>query len=185
MSERFAPGVLVLVVGPSGAGKDTLISHARAVLGAEFCFPKRIVTRAASAHEDHGSLSPEAFVAAEADGRFALSWRAHGLSYGLPASICGDVEAGHTVVCNVSRGAVAQARQTCEQVRTIYVDATPAIRAARIAARGREVLLESRVGDERALLTADWDVVIDNSHSLASSTGAFVAALEAFARSRR
>ena len=77
-------GRLVLVVGPSGAGKDTLIAAGRAALGEDprFVFPRRVVTRpAVAALEDHESVSPEAFAAARQAGAFALDWEAHGLCY--------------------------------------------------------------------------------------------------------
>ena len=102
-------GALVLVVGPSGAGKDTLISYARARLAGrdDVCFARRIVTRAADATlEDHDTLSPEAFAERAARGDFALHWRAHGLCYALPACVDEALAAGRTVVANVSRGAV-------------------------------------------------------------------------------
>ena len=80
------PGRLVLVVGPSGAGKDTLIAHARAACrqDATVVFPRRAVTRPASAFEDNECLSEADFRQAEANGAFAFWWSAHGHMYGIP-----------------------------------------------------------------------------------------------------
>ncbi len=52
-------GRLVVVVGPSGAGKDTLIARARVRLAGDptIVFPLRLVTRTASAAEDHQIIS--------------------------------------------------------------------------------------------------------------------------------
>ena len=49
MAEAVRPGVLVLVVGPSGAGKDSLLAAAQHVLAGNtgFVFPTRDVTRPA------------------------------------------------------------------------------------------------------------------------------------------
>ena len=80
-------GGFVLVVGPSGAGKDTVIAGARAALEGEprLLFPRRVVTRLASEWEAHDSLDEAGFRRAEAAGAFAQSWRAHGLCYGITA----------------------------------------------------------------------------------------------------
>ncbi len=56
-------GGLILVVGPSGSGKDTLIDGAKELLSDEkFTFIKREITRPATAGgEDHISISKEKF----------------------------------------------------------------------------------------------------------------------------
>jgi ribose 1,5-bisphosphokinase len=89
----LAPGRLVLVVGPSGAGKDTVINGARAALASDprIVFPRRVVTRPSSASEDHDSLSDKAFDCAVSNGAFALHWEAHGHKYGVPRTIDNDI----------------------------------------------------------------------------------------------
>jgi len=135
---RIGPGRLVLVVGPSGAGKDTLIDLARATLrnDASVVFPRRVVTRAA-ADEPHDTMDPDAFARAARAGAFALTWDAHDLRYGIPAEIDGDIRAGRTVVCNVSRTIVDEARERYAEVRVVLVTAPPEVLAARLAARAR------------------------------------------------
>jgi ribose 1,5-bisphosphokinase len=165
VEERFGPGRLVLVVGPSGAGKDTLIRLARDQLGDDgrIVFPRRIVTRESNAWEDHDTVSPELFEAGLRFGLYPLHWEAHGLRYGLPVSIVTDVAAGRTVVANVSRHVIAAARQAFAHVAIAYVTAPPDILAARVAQRGREAVADGRIarvapgpGD------CDADVVIEN-----------------------
>src|SRR5262249_45658998 len=85
-----ARGTLILVVGPSRAGNDTLICGARAALkgDARFVFPRRSITRSQMAGgEENETMAPGAFAAAVAAGAFALAWRAHGLGYGIPIAI--------------------------------------------------------------------------------------------------
>jgi ribose 1,5-bisphosphokinase len=134
----IGPGRLVLVVGPSGAGKDTLIDLARAALrdDASVVFPRRVITRAA-ADEPHDTMDADAFDNAARAGAFALTWDAHDLRYGIPAEIDGHIRAGHTVVCNVSRAIIAEARERYAEVRVVLVTAPPDVLAARLAARAR------------------------------------------------
>jgi ribose 1,5-bisphosphokinase len=163
----IGPGRLVLVAGPSGAGKDTLITHARAACrnDATVVFPRRIVTRPASAFEDNELMQEDAFAQAAAKGAFALWWSAHGHSYGTPIAVDGDIEAGRTVVCNVSRTVVGAARERYAHVIAVLVTAPRELLEMRLAARDRasDKSIEERVGRAE---TADSgfrpDVVINN-----------------------
>jgi ribose 1,5-bisphosphokinase len=136
---RRPRGCLVLVVGPSGAGKDTLLNAARAACAGDrnICFVRRGVTREASTAEDHASLSEAEFAKALADGAFSFWWQAHGLKYGVPASMEADLAAGLTVVCNVSRAIVADLRERYPQCCVVLVTAPEDVRRARLAARER------------------------------------------------
>ncbi|MGY3471219.1 energy-coupling factor transporter ATP-binding protein EcfA2 [Bradyrhizobium sp. LM6.11] len=87
----IGPGRLVLVVGPSGAGKDTLLRLAQAacVDDRDVVFPRRVVTRESSADEDNVAVSADEFRRAREHGDFAVHWEAHGHSYALPLEING------------------------------------------------------------------------------------------------
>ena len=90
-------GALVLVVGPSGAGKDTLIGRARETLANDprFSFPRRIITREATPDlEDHDTIAKAEFDRHKLRGDYALDWEAHGLSYALPCSVDSAIHAG-------------------------------------------------------------------------------------------
>ena len=134
-------GAFVAVVGPSGAGKDTLLAYAKAALADEpqVEFVRRCITRPCDGEtEEHDTLTDAAFAGAQAEGAFALAWQAHGLSYGLPADIDRAIENGHVAVANVSRGALPALRQRYANVAVVEVTADPEILAARLAGRGRE-----------------------------------------------
>jgi ribose 1,5-bisphosphokinase len=173
-------GALVLVVGGSGVGKDTILNGARATLAgdARIVFPRRTITRAPDATEDHDAVTPDDFERLAAAGAFALSWAAHGLRYAIPGAIDAHLSAGRTVVCNVSRTIVAQARATYPRTVVVEITVPPEVRAARIAARGRE-----STADASARLARDVgrdlaaDHVLDNSGSPDVAIGAFVALL--------
>jgi ribose 1,5-bisphosphokinase len=166
-SRLIGPGRLVLVVGPSGSGKDTLIAGARAACRADgtVVFPRRVVTRPPSPAEDNDVLSPPAFAEAAARGDFALFWNAHGHDYGIPATIDRDIQLGRTVVCNVSRTIVAAARRRYLHVVAVLVSAPPDILASRLAARGRSSdggIAERLKRIDIAADTFRPDVIIDN-----------------------
>ncbi|WP_262329324.1 phosphonate metabolism protein/1,5-bisphosphokinase (PRPP-forming) PhnN [Bosea sp. BH3] len=176
-------GALVLVVGPSGAGKDTLMDAARAALASDplFRFARRLVTRPAMAGaEDHDSCDEAAFQAAEAKGELALSWRAHGLSYGIPAAELACITEGGVAIVNISRGAIAAAEPLADRVIVINITAPAAVLARRLAARGREseADIAARLSRE-APLTADRAqiVTIMNDRSVAEAAGDLLSVL--------
>ncbi len=134
-------GCFVAVAGPSGAGKDTLIACAAERLAREpwICFVRRVITRPADpASEDHDSLSEEAFRRAEAAGAFSLTWGAHGLRYGLPASVDEQLAQGVSVVANVSRQCLDRAARRFGPLQVVQVTVRPELLAERLAARRRE-----------------------------------------------
>lgn len=183
--EPLGPGVFIPVIGPSGAGKDSLIAHARQHLDSRpgFLFARRIVTRPSSPDaEDHDTLGSAAFAEAEATGAFALTWRSHGLAYGIPASIDGTIQDGGVVVANVSRGVVAAIRQRYRNTLPVLITVSRDVLAARLATRGRETADEiaSRIrrNDEYGALDADCHVV-DNSGPLEHAAARFIQILEA------
>lgn len=146
-------GLLILVVGPSGAGKDTLIEGARARLGdtGGFVFPRRDITRPADAGgEDHNAVEVADFEARRRAGGYALSWGAHGLFYGIPREVSRDVEQGRRVVVNVSRGVIGEARRAFPAVRVVEVTVPPEVLIGRLTARGRESSTEITRRLERA-----------------------------------
>jgi ribose 1,5-bisphosphokinase len=157
-------GALVLVVGPSGAGKDTLIAIAHDLIGTDerVSFPRRVVTRASSAAEIHDTMTADEFDDAVRHGAFAFWWPAHGLKYGLPSAIDDDLRRGITVVCNVSRAVVGQLRQTYAGCKVVLVDAPRDVRARRLAARGRRADGDQAARLDRAGEAFVPDLVIMN-----------------------
>jgi ribose 1,5-bisphosphokinase len=136
----IGPGALVVVVGPSGAGKDTLIAMACAQCADDprIVFPRRIVTRPPSFAEQHDCVSPSQFDAAIGQRAYAFWWEAHGLKYALSAAIDAELRSGTTVVCNVSRAVVSRLRERYARVIVVMVTAPKDVLLARLAARGRE-----------------------------------------------
>ena len=135
----IGPGRLVLVVGPSGAGKDTLIGLARAACANDgrIVFPRRVVTREPSSFEDNEQVSLEAIRQAQAQGEFAIHWQAHSHCYALRRAIDDQLRAGRAVVANVSRTVVEAMRRTYLDVVVVSITAPSEILSKRLAARAR------------------------------------------------
>jgi phosphonate metabolism protein PhnN/1,5-bisphosphokinase (PRPP-forming) len=180
----MARGTLVLVVGPSGVGKDSIIAGAAQRLGGDprYLFPRRLITRPETAGgEPHIALSPAAFAARRDAGGLLLQWRAHGLDYGLPVSLEAELAAGRCVVANVSRTMVAEARRGFAPVAVVAISAAPETLAARLAGRGREDAAEIERRLQRAVPADPPDVTIDNDGTLGEAVDRFVATLRGLA----
>lgn len=138
-------GRFVAIVGPSGAGKDSLIGAARAHFGEDgpVRFARRCITRPADAGgEDHIAVTSSEFATAQAQGEFCLAWEAHGLSYGIPAGELVNFGRGKTVVANVSRGVIPEVRRLFTARKIVLVTAPPEVLSRRLSARGRETAEE-------------------------------------------
>jgi ribose 1,5-bisphosphokinase len=162
-------GILVLVVGPSGVGKDTLISYCRSRLSDSdsIVFPRRTITRAAGdGPEDNDCVSETEFREKCERGAFAVHWRAHGLHYGVPAAIDTHLAARRTVVVNVSRSVVDAVRQRYRRLIVVSVTARREVVATRLRERRRETIddIDRRLARGTSIEVDGPDVVrLDNS----------------------
>jgi phosphonate metabolism protein PhnN/1,5-bisphosphokinase (PRPP-forming) len=169
--------MLVLVVGPSGAGKDTLLDAARTALEADqrFRFVRRVITRPADAGgEAHDAVTEAAF----ATRSFALAWQAHGLHYGIPDDIAADLAARKVVVANVSRSVIAEAA-TRFPVQVIEITAPPEVLATRLAMRGRESAADVTARLARTVARPEGVPIetVMNDGTVETGTARFLAAL--------
>jgi len=165
----IGPGRLVLVVGPSGAGKDTLLGVARAACADDrtVVFPRRVITREASASEDNDEVSIGTFQEALARGEYAMHWEAHGHCYALSRAMEDEIRSGRTVVANVSRTVIGAARRAYADVVVILITAPPNVLAERIAMRARssDGMAENRLRRTVEDASAVPDVTIVNTGS--------------------
>ncbi|MEY4306027.1 MAG: hypothetical protein RIT52_2202 [Pseudomonadota bacterium] len=131
-------GRLFVVVGPSGAGKDTLLAGAVAA-DQNLHWARRVITRPEVAGgEPFEGVSDAEFSTRLARGDFALHWQAHGLRYGVPRAELAALKDGRDVVVNGSRGALADALAAYPDLVILHITAPIPVLAARLAARGRE-----------------------------------------------
>ena len=176
------PGCLILIVGPSGVGKDSLINGFRSEAPGGFFFPRRSITRPKTDDsEDFIPVAPKAFDPNE----YWVAWEAHGLSYGVPDSVQTALAAGQHVMVNASRNTISLFESLHNRILVLNVTATPEAIAARLAARGRETEDEIRARLARSasgqVTTAEL-VNIDNSSDLATAQQAFNQAVESAIR---
>jgi len=165
----IGPGRLILVVGPSGAGKDTLLGLAKAACAEDrsIVFPRRVITREASVSEDNEEVSLGTFQEALARDEYAMHWEAHGHCYALSRAIDDEIRAGHTVVANVSRTVVAAMRRAYARVLVVSITAPPNVLAERLAmrSRGSDGRIEHRLNRAVDEAAAAPDVTIVNTSS--------------------
>jgi ribose 1,5-bisphosphokinase len=160
---------LYAIVGASGVGKDTLMEAARAH-DPRIHLVRRVITRPAEAGgEDFESVTEAEFARRLAAGDFVLHWRAHGLSYGIPAEVRGMLAAGRPVLFNGSRAALAEAARAFPELKVIHVTARPEVLRQRLLSRGRESAreIEKRLKRARVSLPSGLEVLeLDNSGDL-------------------
>lgn len=174
--------VLVAVVGPSGAGKDSLLAALKARAPGVHVVQRHITRPAEAGGEPHVPQTHESFAACLAAGGYALHWQAHGMCYGIPSEIDALLAKGVTVVFNGSRAMLAEAGAKYPQLLVAEIVVDRPILAARLAARGREDATEIAARLARASLPLPdgiKPVKIDNSGSLEAATHALMAVIAA------
>lgn len=131
-------GRLIGVVGPSGVGKDSVmvaLARAEPRLGVV----RRVITRpAAAGGEDFEGVTEAEFTVRKEAGAFVLHWQAHGLHYGVPATIRGELAAGRDLLVNLSRAVLREAAETFPGFLVLSLTASKEVLAQRLAGRGRE-----------------------------------------------
>ncbi|PNG34944.1 phosphonate metabolism protein/1,5-bisphosphokinase (PRPP-forming) PhnN [Pseudomonas protegens] len=172
------PGRLIYLMGPSGAGKDSLIDAARQPLSALGCeVVRRVITRSAeSVGEEAQEVTVEAFERRVAGGDFALFWRANGLGYGIPVQIDTWLAQGRNVLINGSRGHLPQARERYPDLVPIVLMVDTEVLRRRLLRRGRESLpeIERRLQRNEQFASSAWlddeqVVRLDNSCELTTT----------------
>lgn len=191
MADAFPkPGIMIAVVGPSGAGKDSLLNLARERYRQDdgIGFVRRVITRPADgATEDHLPVTAEEFAEREQGGRFAVAWGAHGLRYGIPVETKSEIAAGRILLANGSRAALGRFRASYAEFAVLEITARPEIIAHRLAGRGRETADE--ISKRLTRDAGDWQasgrhIRIDNSGVLSEAADQLYEAIDSLRRSR-
>lgn len=185
-----SPGTMIVIVGPSGAGKDTLMDYAAMQLSGRpgFHFTRRVITRSGDAGgENHDAVSMQEFNRLESEGAFAVSWQAHGLKYGIPAAVYRRLDAGDVVIANGSRSALPQFGIAFSRLKVVNIVARPEVLARRLEQRGRESRDDILRRLERSALCVDGDfdvITVDNSGAIEDAGKTMMQLLEQSVRNR-
>ena len=160
---------LVYIMGPSGAGKDSVIQYARRKLNAAHpvLFAHRYITRPIGEDiENYIALTPAEFAQRKNHGLFAFDWGAYGLSYGIGTEVRTWQSAGFTVVVDGSRAHFMRQANLLDDVAPVLITASGDALRARLTGRQREnsEAIERRLQRAAAISVAHGSLItIDNS----------------------
>jgi len=175
MSNR---GILFYIIGPSGAGKDSLMRYVRARLdgAGRVIFAHRYITRPVEVEgENHVALTEEEFEQRLKMGCFAMHWESHGLSYGIGIEIDQWLSSGLHVVVNGSRASLGTARRKYPDLRAVLISTAPEVLEQRLVNRGRETpdQLRKRLRRAQALsLSSNEDLIVVSNDGPLEEAGA-------------
>ncbi len=180
MNKKNFPGLLVLVVGNSGSGKDSIMKGVKERFPSKLkniYLTQRIITRPSSKTEDNIAVTPEEFKKMSARDKFALQWHIYGLDYGVPIEIDEQMKKGHPVLVNVSRTIVKKAREIYQNILVVFIEVPFEITLERVKERARESgeRLEERIQRARKNQNfPDADIIVDNSGDLENAINQFL-----------
>lgn len=180
-------GQLVYVMGPSGAGKDSLLAWLEDHLPPHMPvhLARRTITRPPRpGDEQHHSVSAQAFEQLSEAQAFAFDWQANGLRYGVRHDELSPLHLGKWVIVNGSRAYLPQALERFPHLTVVHVTASIEVLRQRLLARGREtpVMVDARVRRALAFKAPAHAIEVRNDGALAE---AGTQLLQAFERLQR
>ena len=174
---------LVFLIGPSGAGKDSLLHGLRAdwQLSEPACFAQRTITRPVVPNdEQHEAVDMARFEEMLNAKGFAMHWQANGLFYGIRMSELMPLYTGHWVFVNGSRAYLPELLKAWPQATVVHIGAAREVLAQRLAQRGRETddAVFTRLSRKVALDLPVQTISIDNSGAISSAVDELSRALK-------
>lgn len=174
------PGFLILVIGNSGSGKDSIVKGAVEKYSRDkpsIHLVQRHITRPSSETENNISITPSEFRKMEKEDQFALTWKIYGLFYGVSIEIDEWLKNGDLVLVNVSRTIVKNARKIYKNVKVVFIQVPLEVSVERLKRRARENQkhLEERIERARKNQTfPNSDFIVDNSGRLDNAINQFL-----------
>jgi len=168
---------LIYVIGPSGAGKDSLLNGLRQDFAAmtqppPFYFAQRTITRNHDqSNEDHEATDASNFDLLVNSNAFALNWFANGLHYGVRHQELAPMSEGVWVIVNGSRAYLEEAKRRFPGLTVLHITAPIDVLRDRLISRGREnrQAIEDRLSRLQSYTPDPQDLCVSNSGNLSDS----------------
>lgn len=165
---------IILIVGASGVGKDTLLRKTKAKIEANFI--QRYITRRPDSNESNYYLDETAFITLEKENYFASSWRAHGNLYGIARD---HILEGINII-SVSRTAVPDFENAYSNVTTIHITLPDEKLYERLYNRKRESEdeIQKRIDRSKQSISSNRLIRFDNSLPIDISCEKFISLIQ-------
>ena len=163
---------LIYVVGPSGAGKDSVLSWLRTQTpeSAPVHWARRTIDRPNMAQpgaEDHESVDTAGFEQLVANKALAMHWHANSHGYGIRhAELYRLKDPAWCVMVNGSRAHLPVAARDYPGLTVLHITAAPDVLRERLVRRGRELphTIEDRLRRSVDLVVPDGSEYIEISN---------------------
>lgn len=172
---------IVLIVGPSGAGKDTLIKESKKYLE-DVNFVDRYITRKPDFNEANFYLDEYAFELLKHNSFFISSWQAHENFYGISKN---SIKNALNII-SISRTKVRDFEKLYENVYTINITVPKDVLEKRLNKRNREDKKErvSRLNRNIQNIESSNLIEFDNSANIEESLAKFLKLIENIAQNK-
>jgi len=167
---------IILIVGASGVGKDSLIKEAKKDLKKEFNFVKRYITRKPDKNEKNYFLENCAFKLLKDNDYFISSWEAHENFYGISKNSIKN----RLNIISISRSKISDFEKNFEKVYVINITLNKEELKNRLIKRGRESLeeIQKRLDRSYDKIEAKNLINFENDKPFEESKEAFIKLLK-------
>ena len=167
---------IILIVGASGVGKDSLIKEAKKELKEEFNFIRRYITRKPDKNEKNYFLENSAFKLLKKNDYFVSSWEAHDNFYGISKNSIKN----RLNIISISRSKISDFEKNFEKVYVINITLNKEELKNRLIKRGRESLeeIQKRLDRSYDKIKAKNLINFENDKPFEESKEAFIKLLK-------
>jgi len=167
---------IILIVGASGVGKDSLLKESKKYFEKEVNFVRRCITRKADKNEDNYYLDDLDFDLLKQTDFFVSTWKAHDNFYGISKN---EIKNTSNII-SISRAKISDFEEKYDEVYTINITLSKEELKNRLIKRARESIedIEKRLNRNYEKITAKNLIEFDNSKEFIVSSNEFKNLLE-------